>query len=378
MRATATLLIFTVALAAATPALAQAPVSIGQADMPIVGDTLRLSQGLTAGVSFQQTGPNQTWSYATLTPVRQRVAEFLNPLSGGGLVAFTFGPLGGVNRASVATPTQLPIDSLPGGGGFTLGDLRAYFRTQAASYKQVGFSAAIGGLAVPVTFAAGRQDFIYRLPLTYGSAADSSDSYFEANVPGTVFLAQQQNRVNHVDGWGALTTPFGTFSTIRVRTRLDTYDSLVLTGQMPIALQLPTRYEYKWLAPGQRVPLLTISTALVGGQETVTGVEYRDIYRRITFPTGLPTATATAAVSLSPNPAAATDAVQLRGLPAGGSTITVFDALGRVLLRRRATEGELVLGELVLSPADLGTGRGVLTVRVEAATGVAVRRLIRQ
>ena len=372
MRLTSTLLILTAALAAITPALAQAPVSIGQADMPVVGDTLRLSQGLTVGVSFQQTGPNQTWSYATLTPVGQRVAEFLDPLSGGGLVAFTFGPLGGVNRASVATPTQLPIDSLPG-GGLTFGDLRAYFRTQAASYKQVGFSAAVSGFAVPVTFAAGRQDFIYRFPLTYGSAADSSDSYFEANVPGTVFLAQQQNRVNRVDGWGSLTTPFGTFNTIRLRTRLDTYDSLVLTGQMPIALQLPTRYEYKWLAPGQRVPLLTISTALVGGQETVTGVEYRDIYRRITFPTGLPAATATAAVTLTPNPAAATDAVQLRHLPAGGSTLEVFDGVGRRVLT------QVVNGPTATLAADaLGSARGVLTVRLLTPAGPVVRRLVRE
>ncbi|MBC7449028.1 MAG: hypothetical protein H7330_13320 [Hymenobacteraceae bacterium] len=371
MRLAPPILTLAVLLAAARPADAQSAITITQNDMPVPGDTLRLSQGVGAGLEFQLTGPNQTWNFAALTPVRQRVAKFVEPGIAGGLAAFTFGPLGGANRASAGSPTTLPLDSLPGGGGgLMLGDIYTYFRRQATDYRQVGFSAAVSGFALPFTYATGQQDVIYRLPLTFGSPRDSSHSYFEANIPGTVFLAQDQNRVNQVDGWGTLTTPFGTFSTLRVRTRLDTYDSLALNGQMPVALQLPTRYEYKWLANGQHVPVLTISTALVNGTETVTSVEYRDIYRRITLGVRPKTA-ALAAVTVAPNPAAAEQPVRITGLPVG-STLTVLDAVGRVLLRRPATAAEVVL-----SPADLGAARGVLTLHVEAAAGVVVRRLIR-
>ena len=341
--------------------------------MPVTGDTLRLSRGIGVGLNFQQTGPNQTWDFSTLTPLSQRVAEFLDPVSAGGLAAFTFGPFGGANRATVSTPTQLPLDSVPGGAGLMLTDLRAYFRKQAADYRQVGFSAAINGLAVPVTFATGQQDIIYRFPLSFASPMDSSHSYFEADIPNTAFLSQDQNRVNQVDGWGSLTTPFGTFNTVRVRTRLDAFDSLSISGQPPIALQLPTRYEYKWLANGQHVPLLAINTAVVGGNETVTSVEYRDIYRRIVL--GAPAEPAAlAAFTLSPNPAADGQAVALRGLPPTGSvTIEVFDALGRRVLRRPADAGSNVL-----TVTELDGARGVLVVRLTTPLGVAVRRLVRE
>ena len=375
MRLPVILLTLTVALAVARPAAAQTGITITQADMPVVGDTLRLSQGVGAGLNFQQTGANQTWNFAILTPVRQRVAEFVSPTIAGGLAAFTFGPLGGANRATVGSPTQLPLDSLPGGGGLTLGDLRAYFRKQAADFRQVGYSATLNGLALPVTYTTGQQDVIYRFPLSFASADDSSHSHFEVNVPGTAFLAQDQNRVNQIDGWGSLTTPFGTFSTVRVRTRLDTYDSLALNGQTPVAIQIPTRYEYKWLANGQHVPLLTISTIVgaVGGNETVTGVEYRDIYRVIVL--GAPTESAALqAFSLAPNPAANGQAVALRGLPAtAGATIEVLDARGRRLLLR-----PVGASTATLTAAELGSTHGVLVVRLTTPRGVAVRRLVRE
>lgn len=373
MRLTPTLLILTVALAFARPVAAQSSITITQADMPVPDDTLRVSQALGVGVNFQQTGPNQTWNFASLTPVRQRVATFVSPTIAGGLPAFTFGPLGGVNRATVGTPAELPLDSLPGGGaGLMLSDFYAYFRAQTADYRQVGFSAAAAGLALPFTFAAGQQDIVYRFPLSFSSLPDSSRSYFEANIPGVVFFSQDQNRVNQVDGWGSLITPFGTFNTIRVRTRLDAFDSLALSGQTPLGLQLPTRYEYKWLANGQHVPLLTISTAILAGTETVTGVEYRDIYRIIVLSNSAESAEL-AALTLAPNPVAASQPITLRNLPAGALTVEVLDALGRRVLTRTLTGPTATL-----SATDFGSARGVLTVRVQTARGTAVRRLVRE
>lgn len=370
MRLFHTLLTLT-AVTAAVSAAAQGP-TITQADMPVVGDTLRLSQAVGVGVDFQLTGPNQSWDYSMLTPVGQRVARFVPTSVAGGLAAFTFGPLGGANRATVATPVELPLDSIPGGGGLSFGDLYGYFRAQTADYRQVGFSASVTGFALPVTFNAGMQDVVYRFPLSFASAPDSSQSYFEANVPGTAFLSQDQNRVNRVDGWGTLITPFGTFSTIRVRTKLDAYDSLAIGGQMPIALQLPTRYEYKWLANGHHVPLLTINTAEIGGQETPTSVEYRDIYRRITLGTA-PDAAALATVSLAPNPVGVGQALTVRGLPAGAVAVEVFDAVGRRVLARTVSGAEATL-----VAAELGAARGLLTVRLTTARGTAVRRLVRE
>lgn len=349
---------------------AQTPITINQNDMPNVGDTLRLSQGIPSPtLNYQQTGANQTWDFSQLIPTSQNVRGFVSVSSTGGIFPFIFGNLGGVNRASIATPVQLPLDSLP--GGLALGTINGFFFESAQDFRQVGYGASLNGLPVPVTFnSQAEQDVFYRFPLTFGSQ-DSSFSAFQVDVPNTAFLAQSQKRVNRCDGWGTLTTPFGTFPTVRVVTTLDTYDSLALNGQTPIAFQIPTRREYKWIAKNQGIPLLTITTTLVAGNETLTGVEYRDIYRIITFPTAVAPDAALSQVTLSPNPVASGQPVVLRGLPAG-ATVEVFDALGRLLVRKAATASEISL-----ATADLGTARGVLTVRATAQNGTAVRRLVR-
>lgn len=361
-----------VLLAAARPSHAQ--ISITQGDMPVIGDTLRVSRGVAdTALNYQQTGANQTWNYASLIPLSQQVYSFGSVAATGLIFQFTFGPLGGANQANLTAPVNLPLDSLPGGGGgLMLQDITGFFRKTAQQYKQVGYGASLNGIQVPVTYQTGQQDIVYRLPLTF-NAVDSSSSAFQVDVPNTAFLAQSQKRVNRCDGWGTLTTPFGTFPTIRVNTTLDTYDSLALSGQQPIAIQIPTRHEYKWLATGQHIPLLTISTAVVAGTELVTGVEWRDIYRHITLPSGAPADRALVAVTAAPNPLAAEQPLTLRGLPATGATVEVLDALGRHLLTRT------VAGETAtLIAADLRAAHGVLLLRVTTAAGeVAVRRLMR-
>ncbi len=347
-----------------------AQITIDRTDMPNVGDTLRISNGIPdPTLDLLTTGANQTWDFSQLVPTSQTVRGFQSVASTGGLFPIIFGF--GTNQATIATKVQLPLDSLPG-GGITLGDIFGFFKETGADFRQVGYGASFNGLPVPVTFrSAAQQDVFYRFPLTFGTQ-DSSRSSFEVNVPGTAYLAQDQNRVNNCDGWGTLTTPFGTFPTIRVVTRLDTYDSLALTGQTPIALQIPTRHEYKWIGKNQGIPLLTITTTALGGQEAITAVEYRDIPRRITLGTRAEAA-ALGAIGLSPNPAASGAAIRLHNLPTGPVTVTVSDALGRVVAQRTVTGPEARL-----SPADLVTAHGVLTVRLQTSKGTAVRRLVRE
>lgn len=353
------------------PLLGQAQIIINQNDMPNVGDTLRTSQGVPAPtLNYQQAGPNQTWDFSQLVPTSQAVRGFQSVSSTGGIFSFLFGNFGGINQASIVTPVQLPLDSLP--GGLALGEIYGFFKETAQDFRQVGYGATLNGLPVPVTYnSQAEQDVYYRFPLTFGTR-DSSTSAFQVNVPGTAFLAQNQKRVNRCDGWGTLTTPFGTFPTVRVVTTLDTYDSLALNGQTPVAFQIPTRREYKWIGKNQGIPLLTITTTLLAGNETLTNVEYRDIYRRITFPTAVAPEAALATLTLSPNPVAVGQPAVLRGLPAG-ATVEVFDALGRRLVRHATTTPELRL-----TAADLGAAHGILTVRATTAAGTAVRRLVRE
>ena len=378
-------------LLAAAPALAQttSPV-IDRTDMPALTtgvDSLRLSAASpvlpATAPPLSRRGANQTWNYTSLVPVSQRVESFV-PTSvvtaTSVLYAFTFGPLGGANRATVASPQNLP---LPAGGTLPVAISNPYqfyslATAPAQDFRSVGFGATLNGTALPITYAsATQQDVIYRFPLSFASTRDSSRSFFStpAAIATLGYLSQKRKRVNTPDAWGTLTTPFGTFQTVRVVTKLTDHDSVAVGGTPGQGFDVPLTREYKWLAKGQHVPVLTITTRLVGTQETITGVEYRDIYRRI-IRTGTRDAALEAGLLVAPNPSAAGSALTLT-VPAGSGplTITATDVVGRRLFRRSYASGTSSLS----IPAEvLGGFRGLLLLTVETARGTATRRLVRE
>ena len=384
--------IITLLLLSAAPALAQtvSPV-IDRTDMPAPTaaaplDTLRRSAAspvlpATAPL-LSRRGPNQTWNYAGLVATSQRVERYVTVASvtaTAPLYNFVFGPLGGVNRATVASPQTFPVAGAP----VPLTDIYEFYSTSAANlsaqdFRSVGFGGVLGGTAIPVTYTnQALQDVIYRFPLSFSSQPDSSNSFFAtpAALNTVGYLSRRRKRVNRPDAWGTLTTPFGTFQTVRVVTRLQDHDSVAVGGMPGLGFDVPVTREYKWLARGQRVPVLTITTTLAGNQETITAVEYRDIYRRIVRLATRDAAT-DAVLQAFPNPLGAGSPLTLR-VPVGSGPLTVSatDVVGRVLFRRAFGGGA---SSVVLGPELFGGFRGVVLLTVATARGTATRRLVRE
>ena len=381
-------------LLAAAPALALAQVSpvIDRTDMPAPAaaaprDTLRLSVAApvlpASAPPLTRRGANQTWNYATLTPVAQRVETFVtvgSVTATSPFYAFTFGPLGGPNRATVASPQALPLPvALP----IPITDTYQFFALSGAAapvqdFRSVGFGASLAGTAVPVTYTnAALQDVVYRFPLSFASQPDSSNSFFSTPTAlATVgYLSQRRKRVNRPDAWGTLVTPFGTFQTVRVVTKLTDHDSIAIGGMPGQGFDVPLTREYKWLAKTQHVPVLTITTRLLAGQETVTGVEYRDIYRRI-IRLATRDAAANAALNAWPNPSAVGSALSL-AVPVGRGPVVVSatDVVGRELFRRSFGGSTGIVG---LEAGAFGSFRGLALLRVQTEQGTATRRVVRE
>jgi hypothetical protein len=233
-----------------------------------------------------------------------------------------------------------------------------------------------GGLQVPVTYAnQNQQDIIYRFPLSYTSPADSSNSFFSITVPNTGHLSQRRKRVNRPDAWGTLTTPFGTFQTVRVVSRLLDHDSVAFGAIPGTAIDPPLTREYKWLAKTHHVPLLTITTQQVLGVETITGIEYRDSYRRI-IRTGTRDAATDVVLTAHPNPSAVGEELMLT-VPAGSGLLTVSatDLTGRQLFSRQLNGNS---GIMILDAKLLGAFRGMALLTVTTARGTVTRRIARQ
>jgi hypothetical protein len=134
--------------------------------------------------------------------------------------------------------------------------------------------------------------------------------------------------------------------------------------------------QYKWLAPGVHVPLLTITTTEVAGQQTVAAVEYRDSYRRIVTLAARDAAT-DAALSAYPNPSAVGAKLRL-AVPAssGPFTLSAIDLVGRQLFSQRFSGSPS--GAVTVDAAAFGAFRGVLLLTVQTAQGTATRRVVRQ
>ena len=378
-----TTLLSLLGLALAAPALAQTGPTITQADFPVAGDTLRLSQAtaVPAGAPpLTQTGPNQTWNYGGLTATTQRVASYKAVADvATGFQLIIFGPFGGNNRASLAATTQLPAP--PAGVSLPITDPLEFFRLSATDFRSVGYGGTLAGTAVPVVYASDannqpQQDIIYRLPLAYGNAPDASDSYFTVSAAGMGGLSQKRHRTNTIDGWGSLTTPFGTYQAVRVLTTLDDLDTVQIGTAPSQGFEIHHR-EYKWLANGQHEPLLTVTTrVLATGGEQLLGAEYRDIYRRIVSPLAAHAATLPGEVSAYPSPAPAGTGLRVRvPATAGPLTLTGRDVLGRQLFSRAVPAGTT---EVLLDAATLGSYHGVLLLTLRGEQGTATRRVVRE
>lgn len=363
------------ALSATLAAQAQTAPVITADDMPVAGDTLRLSVAATlpAGApALTQVGENQTWNYAGLVPTSQRVEAYNSFASSAmGLQLFYFGL--GANKATLAMPQALPLPA-----GVTLPvpvtNTQEFFNLTANSFYSVGFGGVLNGTAVPVGYASGN-DVLYNFPTTYTSSM-LSNSVVNISLPNTGFFSRKRQRINRADAWGTVTTPYGTFQALRVVTSLNDHDSVqvgVATGQ---GFTLPLRREYKWLAKGQHVPVLTIITAEVAGVEQVTGVEYRDSYRRITAPLAARNAALEAGFQPYPSPSAVGTALRVV-VPAGAGplTLTGADVLGRQLFSRALPAGAT---STTLDAATLGSYHGVLLLTLRGEQGTATRRVVRE
>ncbi|WP_426059515.1 hypothetical protein [Hymenobacter sp. B1770] len=384
-------LTFILLLLAAAPALAQNSPIIDRTDMPAPTtaaplDTLRLSTASNALPASapppSQRGANQTWNYAGLVATSQRLEQFVTVATvtaTAPVYALVFGQFGGANRATVASPQALP---LPPAFPIPLTDTYQFFATSAATasaqdFRSVGYGGSLSGVAVPVTYASqAQQDIIYRFPLSFASQPDSSNSFLStpAAVASTGYFSQKRKRVNWPDAWGALTTPFGTFNTVRVVTTLMDHDSISLNG-FNQGFDLPLTREYKWLAKSQRVPLLTITTQMLAGTEVITSVQYRDIYRRMVRLATRDAAT-NAALATYPNPSAAGSPLSLI-VPLGSGLLTVSatDVVGRQLFQRSMNGSS---GTISLAAEDFGTFRGVALLTVTTARGTTTRRVVRE
>ncbi len=331
-------------------------ITLTKGDMPQQNDTVRISVGINPGIiDLSETGENHTWDYSGLIPFQQRIDTFVSVSETPAGLLFMFTSDFAVNMAGTF--------SFPGTG---ISQPYLYFKSTSSAYKNTGFAFTMDNFPIPAPFS--NSDILYQFPLTYPHT-DSSASGVDMNLPGTGYLLVDRHRHNTVDGWGTLTTPYGTFDVIRIKSEVTEYDSVYLESQ-GTGIGLPYSYtEYKWLGNNQKVPLLLVRDIAEGAV-----VEYPDSIRNslgVNEKQNIVTK-----LAIYPNPVKSTATLRFNLKQKSTVVFTAVDLSGKEIWQ--SPQQEMVSGfhEITLDALQMNLNPGTCLLQVTANNRTSTIKLV--
>src|ERR1700741_201440 len=312
-----------------------AQITIVSNDLANTNDTIRISVNTSLnGFVPGATGTNYLWDYSFLVPDSHRVTKCTSPGTTPYAIPYSFLASYGIYNN---TPDQFPFVLF----GAPPTDVYDFYKKTPNSLSIMGQGMNVMGTGIPAVYS--NPDRIYKFPMNYQDI-DSTTSGFGFPVPGFGYYSKKQKRVNEVDGWGTLKTPYGTFNTIRVKSTLTITDSIYLdTIGFGFSIPRPLQYEFKWLANGKKLALLEVDATANANGLIIDRVNWRDsmlspLSVNLVGPgscVNVPEGTLTAAISGGRNPMhyqwSTGDTTQtISNLYPGLYTVTVTDLFGSV------------------------------------------------
>jgi len=327
-----------------------AQITLGSNDLPHSGHIYNLSTAVPfSGMDATLTGANFTWDYSQLATTRTggRVDTFITVAQTASFYSIYFTDIAfNPHRSNQAIA----------GTNFTLGTFITvtnafnFFYNSTSSYNQTGFGANINIIPTPIGYTP--EDVVYKYPVAYGNVDSSNSSY---NLPlGFIYYQRDMTRHNEVDGWGQLTTPYGTFAALRIKSTVVQQDTFHVDTIVHYGMKLPpiTTVEYKWLGAGKGEPLLQIN--MTG--PAVTSIVYQDSVRTA----GIPFQEKPAVIDLNIFPNPASDRVFMQYSLSSGSDvhIDITDLSGAIIVSsdEKQQEAGIHITKIDLPPALPSSG----------------------
>ena len=261
-------------------------ITLDHTDYLQAGDTARLSQATDANIDYATTGPNAIWDFTYLQAETQTLLNPFLVANASFLIQFGFGTFAPARYSSdyYSSYGGLPFDQFGAFLPVNIEDIFRFTKVEEDSISFTGYAMKVEGNEVP--FQSDTIEVAMRFPMNYGDNNNSrAYSKLDFNPVFNGIFIQYRQRQTEVDGHGTLLTPYGNFNTIRVKHTIQEQDSLYadlfgFAGWIP--LNLPTQHIYEWWAKGQLVPVMKIETQEINGTETVTLIEYKDVYLGLT------------------------------------------------------------------------------------------------
>jgi hypothetical protein len=292
-----------------------AQITINRNDMPGLGDTLRITNTNASAINLLQTGPDYTWDFSSLSGGAQEILDYKNILQ---TPYFLFFP--NIFTFGIKTPDI-------GFGPFSFTDMYNFFLIDNNQFSYSGIGLKFQGNPFGASYS--KNDRIYNFPLRYNDV-DSNTFSFTVDLPGIGKYKSSGYRKTTVDGWGEITTPYGTFNCLRLNAYINSIDSITVSVfGFNYSFGIPSeKREYQWLAKGLKAPVLSVEGRILFGNFTITKAYFRGI--PINIPTNTPSRNTTASWNAFPNPGKQGWNFDLDPSWSGGKFI-LFDMQGRQL-----------------------------------------------
>lgn len=331
--------------------IAQSPITLGNSNMPGGNDTLRFTnfQVNSAG-SYTQTGTNFNWNFSALVSTNEGVRSFKSALQTP--YAFFF--------LSTSAYGEKLADTI-GAGPLTLTNYYNFYKKQTSPNAFIADGVGMTYSSLPIPSYYSDKDELYLFPMSYPKY-DSTTFKFTTSTGGIIPISYSKvgYRVTVVDGWGTVTTPYGTENCLRLISTQYAMDSLKNTI-IPIPLGFPNyQRSYQWLTLNSKIPFVEITGNLVGTTFTPTQARYRG-YAKESVVTSIKE-TQGNAFSLYPNPVK--DKIYLNGLTK--SSCAIYSSDGKLI---RIFPEKTFAVEETLDVAELAAGIYFLKItQVEGET----------
>jgi len=260
-----------------------AQISVLASDFAGKGDTVRFSNSNNFFNNYASSGADFVWDFSNLNPQGQTLVNHFSVDDADILTQSLFGStVIPKYRATYFLPArELPLATLSGFLNLPIDEIYRFYRKTNAEMTVIGLSISAMGFGIGER--ADSIEIAYKYPMIFGqtySSEGSVDLNLSAFAPFQ--LKQFRTRESEVDGWGTITTPYGTFECLRIHHIINEFDSIFLdagTGPTWIPIPIPTIHEYEWWAKEQLGPILKVKANEIFGFELVNEVLYRDIYR---------------------------------------------------------------------------------------------------
>ena len=172
-------------------------------------------------------------------------------------------------------------------------------------------------------------------------------------------------RITEVDGYGSITTPYGTANCLRVVTTQYSRDT-VTTTLLPSPFNkfsFPNNQRsYQWLTLGEKMPYLEVLGNVIFGVFTPTQVRYRDVIRSFV---GIEENEKTLALSVFPNPST-NQLVIITPQLSNAITVQIVDLQGKIVLTEQLKNNNSFANEHTINVSGLAKGLYVLNLVSES------------